>query len=84
MLDPKDFQDAQNIGGNTTNKYIKSLITVEFSERDNIEELMQCLFVYIKTQMENPRMAEGHLSRSNHAPAHQLSYVSFDARQVLY
>ena len=36
MLDPKDFQDAQNIGGNTTNKYIKSLITVEFSERDNI------------------------------------------------
>lgn len=89
MLDPKDFQDAQNIGGNTANKYIKieilfnSLIT-EFSERNKIEELMQCLFVYIITQMENTRMAEGHFSRLNHAPAHQLSYASVDAREVLY
>ena len=64
-LDPEDVDGAQDIGGNTV--YIrvdmpsKSLMT-EFYEGSNMKEQLQCMFAYIKTQVENPWMCESGFS----------------------
>ena len=57
-VDPEDLQDAQDIVGNTGDNYIRvemsfnSLMT-EFFEASNTKELIQHMFVHIKTQVEN-------------------------------
>ena len=57
-LDPKNVEDTQDVNGNNGNNYIKvellsmSLIEKFFKDR-NIDELMQRIFVHIKTQIES-------------------------------
>ena len=63
ILNTEDVEDAQDIGGNAGNKYIrvempfKSLMT-EFFEVSDIEELIQEMFTHIKKRVENLRLPE--------------------------
>ena len=62
-LGSEDVEVTQDIGGNTSDNRIRvemvfnSLMT-EFFQGNNTDELIQCIFVHIKTQVENPRMPE--------------------------
>ena len=63
-LDPEDAQNAQELDDGTTgDNCIKveipfnSLMT-EFFEASDINDLIQCMFAYIKTQTENPKFPE--------------------------
>ena len=55
-LDPEDYENAQDIGGNTDDKCIKveipsNNVMTEFFEGSDTEELMQHMFVYTKTKL---------------------------------
>ena len=58
-LDPEDIEGVQDTGGNTGDNYISvempfnSLMT-GFLEGSDINDLIQCIFAYIKKQAENP------------------------------
>ena len=63
-LDPEDAKSAQELDDATTgDNYIKveiplnSLMT-EFFEANDINDLIQCMFAYIKAQTENPKFPE--------------------------
>ena len=67
-LDPEDEKNAQDLDDSrTSDNYIRvempfnSLMT-EFFESDDINDLIQRMFAYIKTQAENPRMPESGFS----------------------
>ena len=55
-LDPEDVEGVQDIGGNTSDNYIRvempfnSMMT-EFFEGSDINNLIQFMFAYIKTQL---------------------------------
>ena len=62
-LDPTDVVGIQDIRDNTGDNYIRVQIPFnslmpEIFEGGNTEELIQRMFVHIKTQVENPRMSE--------------------------
>ena len=62
-LDPEDVKGAQDIGSNIGNNYIKvemlfNSLMAEFFGDSNSDELMQRMFVHIKTEIQNPRMPE--------------------------
>ena len=65
-LDPEDTENAQDMDGSTSDNYTRvempfnSLMT-EFFEGSDINNLIQRMFAYIKTQVENPRMPESGL-----------------------
>ena len=63
-LDPEAVNDAQDVGDNIGNKYIRidmpfNNLMTKFLEGSYNEELIQRMFAHIKTQVENPRMPEG-------------------------
>ena len=62
-LDPEDVEGVQGIRGNTGDDYIRvemsfNSLMIEFFEGSDINDLIQRMFAYIKTQVENPQMPE--------------------------
>ena len=62
-VDLKDAEDVEDVGGNTSDNYIRvemlfnSLMTEAF-EISYTDELIQRMFAHVKTQVENPRIPE--------------------------
>ena len=82
ILHSEDVEGPQYIRDNTGNNYIKveksfNRLMTEFFEGNNTEELMQCMFVHIKTQVENPRKPESGFTLDQimhlHINFHQLA-----------
>ena len=62
MLDPEDMESAEDVEctGDILYKFRHCLIAWwQFFKDSNIEELIQCMFVHITMQMENPCVLDG-------------------------
>ena len=62
-MDPEDEKNSQDVDASTGDNYTRveipfnSLMT-EFLEVSDVNDLIQRMLAHIKTQVENPRMAE--------------------------
>ena len=92
-LDPEDAKNAQDLDDGTTgDNYIrtempfKGLMT-EFFEATDINDLIQCMLAYIKSQTKNPKFPESGFTLDKIMHLHinfQLSWASVDTRWLLH